>query len=261
MIDKKKRQQNRALVAVGTALTAFIVLFLSTFIASHLTRSSASRSVSYSGDFTRVDVSVSGTAIVAGSSDSSVRADWDLSWSLFRPHIKKTVDGQVLRLSVSCPSLPGRDCSSSVTLSVPANAAVSVSAAGGVQAQGVHGGLKAQTRDGRIDLTDLEGPVDLQTRGGTVKARKLTSAEVRAESRDGPMTFELSAPPRTVHISTRDGRTSLALPRVDGGYALRIGRHGGSEHVTIPSNPESSRAVTIRSHDADLRIEETLTDN
>lgn len=260
MMDRTQ-QQDRALVAVGTVLTVLFILFLATFIASHLTRSSASQSVTYSGDFTRVEVSVSGTAVVTGSSDPSVHADWDLSWSLFRPHVEESVEGPTLRLSVSCPSAPGRDCSSSVALSVPARTAVSVSAAEGVQARGVHGGLKAQTKDGRMDLTELRGPIDLQTRGGSVNARGLSSAEVRAESRDGTMKLSLSTPPRTVHMSTRDGRASLSLPRADGGYALRIDRHGGSEHVTIPSNPASSRSVTVRSHDADLSIEQAPPDN
>ncbi|MBR8641351.1 hypothetical protein KEF29_23625 [Streptomyces tuirus] len=193
MIDRAQRH-DRVLFAAGAVLTVFVILYTSLFIASHLTRSSEHHNATYSGDFTRIEVSVSGTATVTGTSTSSVHADWDLSWSLFRPRIETDIDGSTLRLSVSCSNTPGRDCASSVALSVPIRAAVSVSAAGGVQATDVQGGLKARTRDGQLDLRDVKGAVDLGTRGGAINAEGLGGSELHARSRDGSMKLVFSAP-------------------------------------------------------------------
>jgi hypothetical protein len=256
MIDRGQRK-DRAVFFAGAVLTVFVILYTSLFIASHLTRSSENRRAIYPGDFTRIEVSVSGTATVTGTSASSVHADWDLSWSLFRPHVEKEIDGSTLRLSVSCSSVPGRDCASSVVLSVPSRAAVSVSAAGGVQATDVQGGLKARTRDGQVHLRDVKGAVDLGTRGGSINAEGLAGGELQATSRDGSMKLVFSGPPRSVAVATRDGRASLALPPVTDGYALKINRRGGSEHVAIASNPQSSRTITLRSRDGDLSIQQT----
>lgn len=251
----QSRGRDRLVRAAGTALTAVTVLLLTVFVASHLTRSSDRQALTYDGEFTTVEVSVTGTALVTATAASSVRAEWDLSWSLFRPQVEESTDGDTLRLSVSCNDGPGRDCSSAVALYVPARVAVVVNAPDGVWANGVRGGVRAVSEDGPVTVKDVAGPVHLETRDGSVSASELASREVRADTRDGAVSLSLTAPPQSVRVGTRDARTDLVLPSARGGYALDIDRQDGSQHVDVPVNPRSERQVTIRSRNADVRVE------
>lgn len=253
--------RHRALLLSSTALTLSFVLLLSLFIASHLTRSSHRHHATYSGDFTRIEVTVNGAATVAGSARSSVRAEWDLSWSLSRPRVEARAEGGALRLSVSCPGMPGRGCSSSTVLSVPAHARVQVSADEGVRVRGVRGGLSARTRGGDVALDDVRGHVEARTREGRIEATGLSGRTVEAASRDGSVRLAFARPPRTVDVATRDGHASLALPRVAGGYAVRTGGGTAAARVTAPTNPGSARSVTVRSRDTQIRVATTAPAN
>ncbi|MFB4195438.1 DUF4097 family beta strand repeat-containing protein [Streptomyces carpaticus] len=245
---------DRRLLITGGLSAACVVLFLSLFIASHLTRTSDQRETVHPGDFDRVEVSASGPVTVrAEPGAESVRARWELSWSLFEPRVVQEEDGGTLRLSVSCPGLPGRSCGSSVTLVVPRQAAVRVSASGAVQVNGVAGGVEVAGEDGAVDVSDSPGPVWISTRDGSVTGTALTGA-TDVSTRNGDVALRFGEAPPEVRAATRDGAVDLVLPEPPEGYALHIDRREGAADVGLASRADSERTVTVSTRDGTVRV-------
>ncbi|WP_183091252.1 hypothetical protein [Streptomyces radicis] len=245
---------DRRLLLLGSLASALVVLLLSTFIASHLTRTTETRSTTHPGAFDRVAVTVSGDATVRGTDAEAVEAEWSLSWSLFRPEVSARRDGDTLRLSLSCPGLPGQDCDASVALRVPATAAVDITAPGTIDVAGITGGVRASGQAGPIRLADVAGPLELRGRDGTITGDRLGGGPAEVRTRDGAIALRFAEPPDALAVDTRDGSVELALPEVAQGYAVETTGRGGEAEVSFPSSPDSGRSVRVGTRDGAVAV-------
>ncbi|MGW7290863.1 hypothetical protein ACWGIB_00555 [Streptomyces xiamenensis] len=245
---------DRRLLITGGLAAACVVLFLSVFIASHLTRTSGQQETVHTGEFERIEISAGNAVTVrADPAADAVRARWELSWSLFEPRVIEEADGDTLRLSVRCAGLPGRGCGSSVTLTVPQAAAVRVSAGGAVRVSGVAGGVEVAGGEGAVEVFDSAGPVVLHTREGAVTGTGL-AGPAQVSTRNGDVSLSFAAAPPEARVSSRDGSVDLALPEPPEGYALDIAQRGGAADIALASRPDSPRTVSVTTRDGTVRV-------
>ncbi|MEV8115876.1 hypothetical protein AB0O69_13410 [Streptomyces xiamenensis] len=245
---------DRRLLITGGLAAACVVLFLSVFIASHLTRTSGQQETVHTGEFERIEISAGNAVTVrADPAADAVRARWELSWSLLEPRVIEEADGDTLRLSVRCAGLPGRGCDSSVTLTVPRTAAVRVSAGGAVRVTGVAGGVEVAGGEGAVEVFDSAGPLVLHTREGAVTGTGL-AGPAQVSTRNGDVSLGFDAAPPEVRVSSRDGSVDLALPEPPEGYALDVAQRGGAADIALASRPDSPRTVSVTTRDGTVRV-------
>jgi hypothetical protein len=254
-VNGEPLRADRRLLLVGGVATVCVVALLATVAASVLGWSTDRQVTVDRGAFSRVEVTVGGAATVRGTAEPAVRADWSLSWSLRRPHVRRTLHGGTLRLWVTCPGSPGRRCTSDVVLSVPATAGVVVDASGRIDVRGIRGGVDVSSLGGPLEVADVSGPLRLWTRDGSANARDLSASTVVASDQNGSLRLDFAMPPTRVDVETRDGHATVALPDVPGGYALDIDQRDGSSVVDVPTNPRSARSVRIGTRDGEITVE------
>jgi hypothetical protein len=179
----------------------------------------------------------SGSVDVTGSSRATVEVSQQASYSTKAPVEHRTLAGTTLTLSYTCQS--ELSCGVSYTLQVPRGVAVRVSASSGA-----------------ITLTSLAGPVSAQTSAGEIIADDLRSASVTLGSDAGGIIATMSAPPRSLHASTKLGAITLSVPGAD---AYKISTHTfvGASTITVRRSASSPYAISASSDVGSVSISPT----
>lgn len=213
---------------VSAAIVALVVLITTVgWLASDHHRT---RTYSYSGPLTRVDLRLSSARVsIVGSSTSTieVRRSDDYAFG----HVARetrSVDGGVLRISSSCPRVVVGSCSASYELAVPETVAVTVA-----------------TTSGDIHLTGFRGDVVMRTSSGNVDVAAYCGFNLTSASGSGDIHVAAACAPRSLVLRTRSGDLVALVP--PGRYRIGVGSGSGHERVTGVRH-DAAAPFTIDAH-------------
>ena len=203
---------NRA-VLVSAAIVALVVLI--TAVGWLVSDHHRSRTYSYSGPLTRVELRLSSARVAIVGSDSStieVRRSDDYSFGHVASETR-SVDRGVLRISSSCPRVVVGSCSASYELAVPETVTVTV-----------------VTTSGDIRLTGFRGNAAMRTGSGNVDVAAYCGFNLAAASGSGDIHVSAACAPRNLVLRTRSGDLVALVP--PGRYRIGVGSGSGHERVT-----------------------------
>jgi hypothetical protein len=212
-----------------------------------------------------------GNVTVRPGQGDSARLVGTVQYSLVRPVL--TRDGA--SVSLRCRFVFG-NCGLDATLSVPAQAALTLSTGGGdatvsglrhgvdlssgggnISVHGVAGQVSVSTDGGDIDLGGLAGTLSVSTGGGNITGTTIASPHVTAHTDGGDTTLTFSSPPANLVITSGGGNVTVVLPRRDGGYAITTRTGGGNTNVPANIiNGTSPDKVSVSTGGGDITITE-----
>ena len=176
-------------------------------------------------------------------------------WSLSRPTVRAVKDGDVLRISSSCPFQVGIGCTGTVRLRVPAGVEVRADTSDGrLTLRDLTGTVDASTADGDIDADALSGELAFRVKDGSVHAGGLRTGTVAAQSADGDVRLSFAVAPTSVTGTSRDGSITVLVPRDRTAYAVVLSVKDGSRTVDVPTDPEAGRRITLTAADGSLTV-------
>jgi putative acetyltransferase len=136
---------------------------------------------------------------------------------------------------------------------LPAVAAVDArTAAGRLSVTGVRGDVTLTSKAGKLRVRDACGRLRLTSSAGAIEGDALRSAEVETRTDAGHVLLTFAAPPTHVQVTAAAGAVELALP--GGPYAVDASSSAGRVHVTVATDPASSRRVVARSSAGSVRV-------
>jgi putative adhesin len=242
------------ILAVG--LSVLMVGWGALTLASLLARVTEDRSATYPGVRTLdIDVGFESVQIVGSADATSVSMQRSYTWSLGKPTIGETRNGDLLSITSSCPFTVGLGCSGHVRVVVPHDIKV--------RARTSDGSLTVRDLDGRVDLaaTDggiaasgLTGRATIHTSDGSIAATELRSDQVDASTSDGSMRLQFEAAPAAVTARSSDGSIDVVVPHDGTAYDVAATTGDGGREVAVPTDPDSSHRMELRTSDGSIRL-------
>lgn len=164
-----------------------------------------------------------------------------------------------LTLRVHCAGVV-TSCSAKHRVEVPRDVAVTVrNQDGSVTARGFRTALRIHSDDGSVRVEDSAGPLELSGKDGSIRAVGLTSRRVRATTDDGSLELELKNVPDRVDTRTKDGSTTITLPRSGAGgtpvaYQVTAASKDGHVTVDVPRDEHSRHVVSAHADDGKVTV-------
>lgn len=161
------------------------------------------------------------------------------TWAFDPPVETRTLDAGTLRLSATCPASAtfAQRCSVDWTVSVPADAAVTVA-----------------TSSGDIRVEDVAGRVALRTGAGDVRLSAVRSTDVRVETGTGDARLVFATAPDSVVTTTGAGDVTVEVP-ADGTTYRVVGSSGvGERRVSVAQDPASRHLLDLTSGVGDVVV-------
>ena len=182
-----------------------------------------------------------GTTVVVRSTDGAVRAegiigDLDL----------RTWDGSVNVLGAG-GAVEARSASGHVEVDGAGGDVAATTGDGRVTVRGASGAVTAKSSSGRVLVDDAQGDVTAVTGDGDVEVRGVSGSAVAKSSSGG---VRVAAVTGDVEAVTGDG--DVVVRGTGKPVALQISTGDGRSTVEAPTDPGSSRTVTIRSSSGDV---------
>lgn len=178
------------------------------------------------------DVEIHGSPTATGV---SVERTW--TWSLVEPAVALTQEAGRVRVTSSCPGIPGPGCAGRVRVTVPESLPV-----------------VASTGDGDLRLVDLAAPFSATTSDGDLEASGLRSAEVTTTTRDGDVRLAFTRAPATVTTRSGDGDLDLLVPDDGVAYDVTASVADGEHTTSVPTDPRSAHRIEATTRDGSLHI-------
>lgn len=190
-------------------------------------------------------VAPTGSVTLVPSRRSEVTVLGSLSWVFTRPFVAEALRGRTLQVTVSCPRPnPFEDCQAGLTIRVPVNLAVDVSAgSGSISVIGLTGRLHLAVTSGSITMARVSGPVWASAGSGSVAGTGLASADVGAVIGSGSLRLRLAAAPHDLNLAIGSGSASITVPR---GTHVRLNGNAGAGILNIaPGIADHAAAGTL----------------
>lgn len=202
-------------------------------------------------DVARVEVdSSAGNVTVVGGATNEVRVDARVSHGLQETAHTEELDGDVLRLSSSCPfPMFSNFCDVTYTIEMPAAMPLTMRVHGHAQLSNLRGPVDVVSGDNLV-ATDLGGDeVRLRSRWEGVQASGLTADRVIARAGDN-VQLSFSEAPTTVEAESSWEGVDVALPDDGEPYALTARSRWEREEVhNIRQDPDSERTIDVAGGD------------
>jgi hypothetical protein len=100
--------------------------------------------------------------------------------------------------------------------------------------------------------------LDVVSDDGSIVGIDLTNATVEATAADGRVELAFAAPPDAVVASADDGSVTIAVPDVEGGYAITTAATDGRVSVEVTDDPTSRRTIDASANDGSITISPAL---
>lgn len=245
------------ILSVGLAL--LLVGYGAFALASLLARETRTATASFDGiAVLDLDTGFESVDVVADPEATRVDLTRRWSWSTKEPEVTARKVGDRLVLSSSCSWTPGLPCTGRVTLTVPPDLQVRGGTADAhLSIDGVTGPLDLRTTDGALELRDVTGRLRLVSRDGSVTGVGLRSRDVTADTADGGVDLSFAEPPDRVRAASRDGGVDVVVPDDGTAYAVSVDVSDGSQDVTVPTDPDSTHRITVRTSDGSVTVSTT----
>jgi hypothetical protein len=185
-------------------------------------------------------VAPGGGVTIIPSRQHDVTVTGTLSWVFARPLVTQAVRGTTLQITGGCPgSNAFEDCQIGLTVRVPAQLAVQVSAgSGSISVRQLTGPLHLAVTSGSISLARDSGPVFVDAGSGSVDGSGMTSPTIETVIGSGYVHLGLASAPRNLNVAIGSGSGSIIVPR---GTRVRANTNGGSGVLRIePGIADSS---------------------
>jgi hypothetical protein len=202
---------------------------------------------------------VSAVEVDAGSAEITVTTgpagqvtmNGNLTWSMKRPKIERTWDGDTLKVHTRCDGFVDeflQNCQVDLKLTVPAGVSLKVkSGSGPIKVSSLTGPVDLQGGSGSMKLYGLKGAVKAKVGSGEIQASQLSSSDAYLKSGSGAVDAQFAAAPQRVKASTGSGSVSVTVP--DGAHYRVIGDSGSGgrsiQEKLIDSN--SDRVLDVSS--------------
>jgi hypothetical protein len=209
-----------------------------------------------------VSIDLPNASITVGASDNEqVQVTMRGTYSGEEPRLSVRTDGDgETEISGGCPRgwFVFNRCSVRVEVLVPAELDVEVDGEnGGVTATGLDGDLDLSTTNGTLRVEDSSGRLDLETTNGRIEGTDLSSANVDAETTNGPVLMEFGAAPDVVSARSTNGEISVSVP--DDGESYRVDANttnGKVDTADIRTDPDAERSITAHTTNGRVTVEQ-----
>uniref|UniRef100_A0AAU2V9N5 DUF4097 domain-containing protein n=1 Tax=Streptomyces sp. NBC_00003 TaxID=2903608 RepID=A0AAU2V9N5_9ACTN len=204
-----------------------------------------------------LDAGAAQITVLTGAA-GQVTMNGSLTWSVKRPKIERTWDGDTLKVRTRCDGFVDefvQNCQVDLTLAVPAGVSLKVkSGSGPIKVRDLTGPVDLQGGSGSLKLHGLKGPVKAKVGSGEVKADQLSSPEADLKSGSGAVDAEFIAAPRRVKADTGSGSVSITVPE-GAQYQLKGGSGSGSRDIQNKlGDPSSDRVLDVSSGSGSVTV-------
>jgi len=202
-----------------------------------------------------IDVETDGNIDVTGDGTDQVDVRATIKSSLIAGNVTMEQRGDRLVIRQDCPVWGFEECSVSVRIVAPPDTSLIVrSDNGDVSATRMSGRSDLATDNGDIAVDDVTGDIELETSNGDIVGRRLEARTIRAVSDNGDVGLEFADPPTRVDARSDNGDVDVAVPNVEGAYAVVLRTENGDQRLTIPTDPGSARRVSAVTSNGDVSV-------
>lgn len=207
----------------------------------------------YDHAVTRVEFKLdSGTIEVKPGADGKVGITRNLEWTSAKPEFREEWNGDVLRITATCP---GDNCSTGYTVTVPASVAVQAeTGAGDVTTQDISGDLRLETRAGDVGATNPSAALWARAKSGTLTFTGVKSVKSEFSTDSGDINAQFAVAPQMVAATTGSGDITVTVPRDDTAYAVETEKKTGNEEVGVTKDAGSTRKISAKVRVGDITV-------
>jgi DUF4097 and DUF4098 domain-containing protein YvlB len=240
-------------LVVGAVFTALAIGYGVTIIISLLSYQSTTERTAYSQDIRRVVLDVAGDVHIVGIDAGRTTVERRLRWSLGRPWVAESVEGDTLTIRSRCGLVLAAGCSSDFFINLPRAAAIDAdSSADDVVVTGLTGDVALTSSGGDVEVRSLSGRVVLKSSAGNVVGADLRSAEVHARSSAGDVELRFATPPSMVDADSTAGDVRVRLPAGLETYQVQAESSAGDVFTDVRTDPSSTRVLNLQSSAGDV---------
>jgi hypothetical protein len=206
---------------------------------------------------TVLDVASQGGSIeVIGADVDAVRIDARVSDGLVATQFTQDVVGDRLQVRVRCRMvIENQWCRADLRIVIPRNLEVKVrSMDDSVSLRGLTGRVDAESGNGTVEGESLAGATRLHSENGSVRASRLRTESIQADSNNGSVRIEFATAPLSAIARSDNGSVDVAVPRGEEGYAVDISSGNGSTDNLVKSDPESERRIVAHSNNGSVTV-------
>ena len=183
---------------------------------------------------TVVVISHVGNVSVTGGSGSSVSVTEQATYSKTRPDTTRTISGQTLTVTYSCPSQ--LVCAVAYTVQVPRGVTV-----------------RAQAGAGAVRLAGLAGDVTATAKVGIIYATGLSGSSVSLTADGGGISASFTAAPAMLRAIARVGSVDLRVPGTVS-YKVSADAHIGHADVGVRQSSSSGHVITATTDVGSIKV-------
>lgn len=197
-----------------------------------------------------------GSIDIVGSSTKTVRIDARISDGLVATEFTHEVVGDRLQVRVRCKGVVANVwCGAKLRIVVPRGLEVNVrSAQDRVGLRGLDGRVDAESANGTVEGEALSGASRLHSDNGSVRATRLRTESIQADTSNGSVHLEFEQAPLSAIARSDNGSVEVAVPRGEEGYAVDISSSNGSTENLVTSDPTSERRIVATSDNGSVTI-------
>jgi hypothetical protein len=244
-----------AFLVVGAAFTVIAIAYGVMVVISLLSYQSTTERATYAGEIRRVVLDVSGDVRITGVDAEETTVERRLRWSLNRPKVTESVDGETLTIRARCGFSFAIGCGSDLLIRVPRQADIDAdSSASDIVVTGLSGDVVLESSAGDVEVHGLSGRLTLSSSAGDVRGTGLLSADVDAKSSAGDVELFFDSAPLAVAANSSAGDVHLALPRGTAAYRVQADSSAGRVVTDVLTDPRSNRTLNLRSSAGDVIV-------
>ncbi|MEU9097138.1 hypothetical protein [Streptomyces sp. NPDC048361] len=235
-------------------------------LTASLIADTASRTGVYTGPDNDRPHAVSAVDVEAGSAEITVTTGpaghvtlgGTLNWLLKKPTIKRTWDGDTLKVHAQCNGFVDQflqNCQIDLHLTVPPGVALTVhNGSGHIRVRDLTGPVDLTNGSGGMTLRALTGTLRATVGSGTIEATQLATPEAHLKAGSGTVRAEFTAPPRRADASAGSGSVDLTVP--DGSHYRILGTPGSGARIIDAglADPTSDRTLDVSSGSGSVTV-------
>ncbi len=208
---------------------------------------------SYQRAVTRIEVAIdNGDLSIATGGAGQVSIERRLRWSGTQPTVEESWQGDTLRISSPCddtetvPAI-GRECSTGLSLRVPADVTVEATVnRGTIRIRDVLGELRLATSQGDVQVTNGSNRLWIRSSSGEITATGLRCTHVDTKTASGSVSLEFAGSPELVKATAEWGDVDVAVPRPAAGaegYQVRSEQEEGRSNIAVQQDPAARHLI------------------
>ena len=193
---------------------------------------------------------------VIGADVSTVHITARISDGITKTRFRHEVVGDRLQVQVRCTFVIGGPwCRGHLRIVVPRGLEVKIRALDDlVTVRGLTGRVDAESADGSVEAEGLSGPTRLHAGNGTVRAARLRSDSVQADSDNGTVRIVFDRAPLSALAHSDNGDVGVVVPRIGQGYDVQLSSDNGSTDGRVRTDSTSDRHIVASSNNGNATV-------